>query len=130
MLIMANTVGSKPAPAPGEWGTAMDFEEKLINKLAADLQCFFLLTAHIDRGVDEASQTTQIVPAAIGSKLGPKIGRFFSEVVFARRVKDQFFWSTSETMVATKNRALGISDTLPPDFKALVLAHERRKKNL
>lgn len=130
MLAMANTVGSKPAPAPGEWGVAMGLEEAIINKLTSDLRCYFVLLAHVDRAIDEASQQVAVYPAALGSKLGPKLGRFFSEVVYTKQVVDKFYWSTVEIMVNTKARALPLSKEISPDFAQLVSAHQRRKKEL
>jgi hypothetical protein len=127
ILAMDNTVGQKPTPAPGEWGTAMNLEEKLILKLTSDLRCFFVLIAHIDRVTDEVTTYQRIVPAALGSKLGPKIGRFFSEVVLASRDKaGGFFWSTNDSMADLKFRALPMSDKLAPSFAPIVDTYRKR----
>jgi hypothetical protein len=130
VLAMSNTIGLKPAAHQGEWGVAMNLEEQLIQGLTMSLSCYFVLTAHLNRERDEITGGTTISPAALGSKLGPRIGRFFSEVILAKRVKDQFVWSTSEAQTEVKNRALPISDNLTPTFKPIVDVHKRRQDQL
>lgn len=124
------TVGYKPAAHQGEWGVAMNLEEQLIHKLTSDVQCFFILTAHIDREVDEITGSRKIMAAMLGRKLAPKVGRFFSEVVLVERGvgsgKGAFSWSTAHAEADVKNRALPVSNTLPPDFAPIVEAHRRR----
>lgn len=127
VLVMDNTVGQKPTPAQGEWGTAMNLEEKLILKLTSDLNCYFILIAHIDRVVDEVSMMQRITPAALGSKLGPKIGRFFSEVILTQKDKqNNFTWSTLDGMADLKNRAFPASSAIVPSFQLLVDAYRKR----
>lgn len=118
--------GYKPNLHPGEWGTAMEFERNLIYKVAGDRHAFFVLIAHIDRTVDEVTQASRISVAALGQKLGPRIPQFFSEVIFAKREKDKFLWSTKESGVDVKNRALPIRDDMPPDFRPIVAVHRQR----
>lgn len=122
-------IGMKPTAHQGEWGVAMNLEAQIIKSLCG-LTCYFVLLAHVDRDTNVVTQTTTISPAALGNKLGPKIGREFSEVVLTRRVKDQFSWSTSESNTDVKNRALPISDRLEPSFKPIVDAHKRRQSQL
>lgn len=124
------TVGLKPTMAPGEWNICMNVEETLINKLTSDMKAYFILIAHIDRNQNEASLQTVVTPAAIGAKLGPRIGRFFSEVVLAKRTGTEFVWSTSEAMTDTKQRTLPISNAIPPSFLPLIEAHNKRKTTI
>lgn len=126
------TVGYKPAAHQGEWGVAMNFEEQLILKMTSDCYCYFLLTAHIDRESDEITGGSRIMAAALGRKLAPKISRFFSEVILARRGggSTPFTWSTADANADLKNRALPVGDNLQPDFAPIVAAHNRRKKEI
>lgn len=125
-ICLQATVGLKPSLAPGEWGVAMNMEETLINKLTSDLKCFFLLIAHIDRNQNEATLQSTITPAAIGAKLGPRIGRFFSEVVLTKKIGDRFLWSTVEPMTDTKQRILPLGGELLPSFSPLIKAHREK----
>lgn len=126
-IIWNMTVGAKPAAHQGEWGVAMNAEEHLLDKLTGALNCFFVLTAHVEREVDEAAGTTKLMVGALGRKLAPKIPRNFSEVIFAYHEGDSFHWSTATINVDTKNRALPISSKLDPDFRPIVEAWKRRQ---
>lgn len=123
-----HVVGFKPTLHQGEWGTAMNLEEQIIYSLLAQCQCYVVVTAHRDKVQNEITGTPEISIAALGNKLAPQLVKNFSEVVRAYRNKDQFFWSTSETNMPVKNRALPIGDKLPPTFAPIILAHEARKK--
>lgn len=129
-LAWLTTVGYKPTAHEGEWGMAMNLEEALIHKLTSDCQCFFTLTGHIDREPDPITGSSRVMPAALGRKLAPKLARKFGEVVRARRSSDGFWWSTTDNEADLKNRSLPISNTIPPDFGALVKAHKERKAQL
>lgn len=120
MLAVQNTVGLKPTMHQGEWGIAMNIEETLLNKLTSDMKAFFVLLAHVDRNINETTGQMIITPAAIGAKLGPRLGKFFSEVVLAKRVDAKFTWSTSEVGTDVKQSALPISKELVPSFKPIV----------
>ena len=120
MLSIQNTVGLKPTMHQGEWGIAMNMEEMLINTLISSMSAYFILLAHVDRNHNEVTSQSIITPSAIGAKLGPKLGRFFSEVILAKRVKDQFTWSTSELASDVKQSTLPIKDGLEPSFKPII----------
>lgn len=131
-LVMQNTVGLKPNPAPGEWNIAQTFEANIINLLASNCRCYFILLAHIDRTISETTGAMLNVPAAIGAKLGPKLGAFFGDVILAKRATPNapFVWSTLEASTDVKNRILPVNSTLSPDFTPFVLAHRERIKLL
>lgn len=132
LMAMALTIGYKPAAHQGEWGVAMNFLEQLLLKLTSDRQSFFVLTAHVEKEQNELTGVNQIMASTLGRKLAPKIPRFFSEVVYAKRTIVQgqplFSWSTIDNAADLKNRALPISATLPPTFEPVVAAYLRRTK--
>lgn len=130
MLAQQNTVGLKPTMHQGEWGVAMNFEEMLINKFTSDMKAYFVLIAHIDRNMNEASLQTLITPAALGAKLGPRIGRFFSEVILSKRTNDVFEWSTMELSADVKQSVLPINAKITPSFKPVVDAFNLTLKQL
>lgn len=130
LLAQQLTVGLKPTMHQGEWNVAMNVEEMLINKLTSDMKSYFVVLAHIDRNINETTQQMVITPAALGSKLGPKVGRFFSEVVLARRAGDKFTWSTLEPFAEVKQSALPIKVDLVPSFVPIVQQFEQTLKAL
>lgn len=130
-MSMALTIGYKPAAHQGEWGVAMNFVEQLILKLTSDRQCHFAMTAHIEKELSELSGAQQIMASTLGRKLAPKIPRFFSEVVYAKRTLDvqnrpTFTWSNVDAQAALKNRALAIGTALTPSFVPIVEAYRAR----
>jgi len=126
-IMKDHTVGYKPSLHQGEWGIAMNLEEQLIFTLCSDLQCYFVLMAHLDKVVNEVTGIPQISMAALGNKLAPQLIKLFSEVVHVRREAANFYWSVSELNMAVKNRALPISARLAPDFAPIIAAHNARK---
>lgn len=126
LMAMDLVVGAKPAKHQGEWGVAMDNEERLIQKLCSDLNCFFVLTAHIEKEIDEVQGGMKITAGALGRKLAPKLPRFFSDVVHAYREGSNFFWSTTSEGFDLKMRNLQIHGKLQPDFGQIVSVWDER----
>lgn len=131
MLAMALTIGYKPAAHQGEWGVAMNFVEQLLLKMTSDRKCFFSMTAHVEKEMNEITGVNQIMTSTLGKKLAPKVPRFFSEVVYAKRQVAQnaatFTWATADASADLKNRALGIGTNLLPSYVPIVEAYRRRK---
>jgi hypothetical protein len=128
IMAMDLVIGDKPNAHKGEWGIAMGALEKLILSLTSQVKCPFILTAHVEKEVNEISGATQVMAAALGRKLAPKLPRFFSEVVLAHRQADQFFWSTTASNVDLKNRSLPLGDKLPPSFVPVIESYRNRVK--
>ena len=125
------TLGYKPAAHQGEWGVAMNFVEQLLLKITSDRRAFFVMNCHIEKELNEISGVQQIMVSTLGRKLAPKIPRFFSEVVYAKRLmkdgKAIFTWSTMDTTADLKNRSLPVASDLAQDFKPIVEAYRKRK---
>lgn len=130
LMAMDLVIGDKPNAHPGEWGVAMGFLEKLLNKLTGDLKCTFVLTAHVEREQDEITGGTKVMTSTLGRKLAPKLPRFFSEVVMAHRDGPNYFWSTSALNTDLKNRSLPLGDKLTPSFAPIIEAYTQRLKTL
>lgn len=125
------TVGFKPTANPGEWGIAQNFVHNMLMKINSDRRCFFTLTAHVEKEMDELLGVKKLMVSTIGAKLAPKIPPFFSEVVKCSRVmvqgnKAEFRWSTLDDQMDLKNRALPIDSVLPADFGPIISAYRRR----
>ena len=129
LITLQHTVGFKPSPHQGEWGIAMSAVETLILKLSSDCQCFFVLTSHIEREPDEITGMSKVAVSTLGRKLAPKIPRFFSEVIRARKdAAGKFFWSTQDGEADLKNRGLKSGNNLEQDFAPIVEAYRKRKE--
>ena len=126
IMAMELMIGGKPAAHQGEWGVAMNAEEKLVMKWCADLRCFFTLTAHIEREMDETIGRPMLGPGFLGRKLAPKLPRFFSDYVKSYREGDQFFWSTVDSQMDLKARTLPLRDKLQPSFEQIVATWRQR----
>jgi hypothetical protein len=117
IMAMDLVAGNAPIKSLPMWGVAMDNLERLVTKLTCDTKCSFVLTAHMDREVDELTGGTKLMASTLGRKLAPKLPRFFDEVVWCSRGDGKnFHWSTTESTADLKTRRLPISDELKPDF--------------
>lgn len=125
-MAMDLMVGAKPAAHQGEWGVAMNIEEKLVKKLCSDLDCFFTLTAHIEKEFSEVRGNTQLMVGALGRKLAPKLPKDFSDVVHAYKEGNKFYWATLSMTVDLKNRNLPLQDKLQPSFVQIVETWSKR----
>lgn len=127
------TVGYKPTANPGEWGIAQNFIFNFLMKINSDRKCFFTMTAHMEKEMDDNTGVRRLMVSTIGAKLAPKIPTFFSEVIRCSREMDaktgnaKFRWSTIAPDIDLKNRALPISNDLQPDFRQIIDAYKRRK---
>lgn len=131
-MAWGTTVGYKPTANPGEWGIAQNFIEKFLLKINNDRRCFFTLTAHLEKEMDDMTGVKRLMVSTLGAKLAPKIPAFFSEVVRSYREVDAkgnaaFRWSTLASDQDLKNRALPMSANLQPSFVQIVDAYKRRK---
>lgn len=131
LMAMALTIGHKPAAHQGEWGVAMNFIEQILLKLTSDRRFFLVLTAHVEKELNEITGVQNVMASTLGRKLAPKIPRFFSEVILAKKLSDgkggaTFLWSNAEPGVELKNRSLPPSGTLVPDFGPIVSAYRSR----
>lgn len=130
MISWMLALGYKPAAHMGEWGVAMNFIEQLLLKLSSDRRCFLVVTAHIEKELSEITGASQIMVSTLGRKLAPKLTKYFSEVVLARRTiksnQPTFSWSTVDAQADLKNRSLPMGADLAPDYLPVVEAYRRR----
>lgn len=127
-MAMNLIAGSKPVKSPGDWGTAMDNLERLIQKLTQDLKCHVVVTAHMEREVDEISGGNTLMVSTLGRKLAPKLPPLFSDVIHAKRQENEFTWSTVTPNTTLKARNLPWADKMDPSFHTLY-QHWLKKNN-
>jgi hypothetical protein len=120
IMAMDLVVGAKPTKSMSDWGVAMDNLERFVNKMTADTQCHFVLTAHLEREQDEVTGGVHLMAATLGRKLAPRMPRFFDDVVQCRKEGENWVWSTSSVLADLKGRNLAISSALPPSFIPLI----------
>lgn len=118
IMILDNTTGGKPTRHEGEWGVAIEQEEKLLNTTCG-LNAPFILTAHVDREINPVDGTTAQMPGALGRKLPARLSRFFSDCIYASQEQGKFTWSTTKLGVETKARNLPWAGDLPQTFVPL-----------
>jgi hypothetical protein len=126
LMAMNTVVGGKPLKNQGEWGLAMDLVEKYVNLFTTGLPCLGVIIAHIERETDEITGGSAVMVSTLGRKLAPRLPRFFSDVIQAKRDGAKFTWSTATFNVDLKARNLPIADNLPPDFGPLLAAFRLR----
>jgi len=119
-IALSLVVGGKPVKSQADWGIAQDQIEKLIRQLTDGCRCHFVLTAHVEREVDQVFGGVKITVSTLGRALAPKIPPMFSDVVLSYREGTKFFWSTANPQADLKARNLPIADGLSQDFKAII----------
>lgn len=119
-IAMSMVVGGKPVRSQPDWGIAMDQVEKLVRQLTDGCKCHVVLTAHIEREVDQVFGGVKITVATLGVKLAPKIPPMFSDVILAYREGTKFLWSTANPAADLKARNLPLADGINPSFVQII----------
>ncbi len=122
MMMVNATIGTKVVVSLPDYGIIQTALERQINSLCMVLNCHFVMTAHVEREMDETTGAISLMASTLGKKLAPKLPRFFDDVIFVKRDGLTFFWSTASYGVDTKSRLLPIKDKLDPSFVPLIKA--------
>jgi hypothetical protein len=126
LAAMHNVIGNKPVASMADWGIAQSQLEQLINYCCLNIPCNFVMLAHTEREIDEVMGGQQIMASTLGRKLAPKLPRFFSDVILAKREGTKFTWNTATANVDLKARNLPIAEGLPATFTPLIQARKAR----
>lgn len=119
-IALSLVVGGKPVKSQSDWGIAQDQIEKLLRKLCDGCRCHFVLTAHVEREVDQVFGGVKLTVSTLGKALAPKIPPMFSDVVLSYREGAKFLWSTDNAQADLKARNLPIRSGLEQNFGAIV----------
>ena len=130
LSIMARdlTVGAKPVITQPDWGVMMQNLEAFLNACTTGTKCWFVLTAHLERELDESTSSTKLMASTLGRKLAPKLPRFFTDVIYCRREGTSWYWDTAAIDVDSKTRNLPINGKLNPDFGQIVDTWRAKQK--
>lgn len=118
-MSMNLVVGIRPTRSQADWMVAQNNLLAALKKLM-NLQCHFILNAHLEREQDEVSGGIKLMASTLGKKLAPKLPKDFDEVLVSERRTDKWFWSTIAMNTDTKARLLPLSDTIPQDYAGLI----------
>ena len=119
-IAMSLVVGGKPVKSQADWGIAQDQIEKLVRQLTDGCKCHFVLTAHVEREIDQVFGGAKITVSTLGRALAPKIPPMFSDVILSVRDASKFSWSTANPQADLKARNLPIADQIPPNFAQII----------
>jgi hypothetical protein len=119
-IAMSLVVGGKPVRSQADWGIAMNLIENLLRQLTDGCRCHFVLTAHVERELDQVFGGVKITVSTLGRALAPKIPPFFSDVILSVRDGTKFSWSTANAQADLKARNLPIADGILPTFKPII----------
>ncbi len=119
-IALSLVVGAKPVKSQSDWGIAQDLIEKLLRKLCDGCRCHFVLTAHIEREVDQVFGGVKLTVSTLGKALAPKIPPMFSDVVLSYREGAKFLWSTDNSQADLKARNLPIKSGIEQNFGQIV----------
>lgn len=118
-IALSLVVGGKPVKSQADWGIAQDQIEKLIRQLTDGCKCHFVLTAHVEREIDQVFGGVKVTVSTLGRALAPKLPPMFSDVILSVREGTVFKWSTANALADLKTRNLELSENVKPDFEAI-----------
>lgn len=123
-MTMKLVIGKKATASLQDWGVAQNQLEDFIMQFSNCLCCIAMI-AHVELERDEVIGKTMVYPATLGRKLGPKLGRHFNDVVYARFDGRRASWATLDKQADLKASYLAHDTDLPADFGPLVKAWKK-----
>ncbi len=118
-IALSLVVGGKPVKSQADWGIAQDQIYNLIRQLTDGCKCHFVLTAHVEREVDQVFGGVKITVSTLGRALAPKLPPMFSDVILSVREGLSFSWSTANALADLKTRNLPLAEKIAPDFSQI-----------
>ena len=125
-IVFSIVIGNKAVKTQPEWGAAMDLLEKFLKQCTDGLKCHFVITAHVEREVDEVMGGVKLMTSTLGRKLAPKLSPMFSDVILSVREGAKFSWSTANPQCDLKARNLPWADGIPPSFTPILQKWQSR----
>lgn len=99
VLFMNKRAGEQPWQS--DWGEAIRMQEDTIGALYSDsIKCNVIIMAHLAPIEEKSTGMSRLYPSALGSKLPPKVGRYFNNMVLMERK------ATGDRVFKTKGTAV------------------------
>lgn len=114
------STGNKPMAAQQEYLVSQTNLMNWLRYMTQALRCTFVMTAHVQRQVNEITGTTQLMTKAIGKAIADEIPPLFSDVIYCAREGTNWFWDTAAANVDVKTRSLPVQAKLSPDFAQIM----------
>lgn len=113
-------VGSKPVASQSDYMVAQNNLLNWLRYMTQSFQGTFVITAHVQRQINEVAGTMQLMTKAIGKAIGDEIPQLFSEVIYTVREGSNWYWDTAHAQADTKTRYLPIQSKIRPDFAQIM----------
>ncbi len=129
-------IGDKPFMEPRDYQMVQFPIMKFLHHLVFGTKCLFVATAHLERETNPNNNFQELQVSTVGRAIGPKIPRFFSDVIVTDRVDtpgmngavtSKFTWATVKPGVRTKTRNLSWATELKADFVPLLNRFRERQ---
>ena len=117
---MKMVIGSKPTASQPDYGVAQNNLMNFLRYLTQALRCTVVMTAHVQRQVNEITGGVQLMTKAIGKAMADDIPPLFSEVIYCLREGPTWYWDTAAVGVTTKTRYLQVTSKIPPDLGVIL----------
>lgn len=108
--------GNKPVMSQPEYQVAQNNLINFLRFLTQGPKFTLVMTAHLQKQVNELTGGTTLMTSAIGKAIADDIPKLFSEVLYSYREGLSWYWDTSAPNVVTKTRYLPIRAKIAPDL--------------
>lgn len=125
---MKMVIGNKPTASLPDYGVAQNNLMNLLRYLTQGFEPPVIMTAHLQRQVNELTGGVQLMTKGIGKAMADDIPPLFSEVLYCYREGREWFWDTSAPNVTTKTRYLPIKPKIVPDLGVVLDKWHKRGK--
>lgn len=112
--------GNKPVASQPDYQVAQFNIIGWVRFMTQSFRGTFVLTAHVQRQINEVTGVNQLMTKIIGKALADDVPQLFSETIYCTREGAAWYWDTAASGVDTKSRYLGIASKIRPDF-ALIM---------
>lgn len=117
-IIATGNLGPKPAWTQPDYQRVMNCIKQFLEYTLQNCYCHVVLIAHVEMEADDLGKQ-YIMPSTAGKKLAPKIGRGFSDIVYAEKEENKFTWSTTKRGAELRSAHLPFQAGLAADLRLL-----------